>query len=799
MIRKILFSAILFFAAININAQLVVNNTTAPYNSNNHLINNVLLGSGVAVSNISFTGNSNQIGFFKNGTSSIGLDSGVVLSSGNVNDIPNGGNQPSTDYIGAGDNDLLTIAQSVRPGISSSHDAASLEFDFLVAGDTVAFRFVFASEEYKTWINSNYNDIFAFFLSGPGISGPYAAPAGFPNGAANFALVPGTSTPITISTVYNDPFQSPPQVNGQFYIDNPSGNGLDFNGYTTIMEIKVPVQCSGLYHFKFSIADCQDGTLDTGVFLEANSFSSNGSFLVDIISATGDSTVIEGCADATICFTRADTASADTVPLFLTGAATNGVDYNLLPDTLYFPAGQSSVCLTISPIADGINEGMENIIITVPNINICGDTVLTTGTIYIVDAPDINITTTDVTINCPTSGITINSSASGGLAPYDFTWVNMNGDTLANTQNYNTPVNQTDTFVVIVTDSCDLTTAYDTVIITIATTPMTVSAGNDITLNCPGQSTTLISTVNGGSPSYTFNWTPGNTNTPNYTIPTINQTTTYVLQVTDACNVTVYDTVTVFVNYTPLQVVGNSGDSILNCVGNDHFIDLYTIVTNGTSPYNFSWSNSSNDSVMNVNITNPTTYYVTITDACNFSVYDTINFTFAPYIPMSIGISGMDSVCIGSTTPLTAIVNDGYPPYSYFWTDGISFSGVGTPIEYSTLNGGTQIITLSVTDKCNVTEQTTHTIETIACEITIPNVFTPNGDGSNDYLVFENLQYFPKNNLVIFNRWGKKIYEKTGYQNDWNGDGYSDGTYYFILELNDFANTLHKGTVTILR
>lgn len=798
MIKRLLFSALLFFAAININAQLVVDNTTPPYNSNNHLINNVLLGSGVAVSNISFIGNANQIGFFKNGTSSIGLDSGIVLSSGNINDIPNGGNQPSTDYSGVGDNDLMAIAQTVRPGISSSHDAATLEFDFFVAGDTVAFRFVFASEEYTMWSVSDYNDIFAFFLSGPGISGPYAAPPGFPNGAANFAVVPGTNTPITVSTIYSDPTKNPPQVNGQYYIDNPSGIGHDFNGYTTIMEIKVPVQCSGLYHFKFAIADCQDGTLDSGVFLEANSFSSNGSFLVDIVSATGDSTVIEDCADATICFTRADTTSADTVPLFLTGAATNGVDYNLLPDTLYFPAGQSSVCLTISPIADGINEGMEDIIITVPNINVCGDTVLTTGTIFIVDAPDINITTNDLILNCPTSGLTINSSASGGLAPYDFTWVNMNGDTLGSSQNLNTPVNQTDTFIVIVTDSCNLTTAYDTVVITIATTPMTVSAGNDITLNCPGQTPTLISTVNGGSPSYTFNWTPGNVNTPNYS-PTVNQTTTYVLQVTDACNVSVYDTVTVFLNYTPLQITGNSGDSILNCVGNDHFIDIYTIATNGTAPYTFSWSNSSSDSVVNVNVTTPTTYYVTVTDACNFSVNDTINFTFAPYTPMSVGIAATDSICIGSTTTLTAIVNDGYPPYSYYWSDGISFSGNGNPSDYTTLIGGTQVITLSVTDQCNVTEQTTHTIEAIACEITIPNVFTPNGDGSNDYLVFENLQYFPDNKLVVFNRWGKKVYEKTGYQNDWNGDGHSDGTYFFILELNDFANTIHKGTITILK
>src|SRR5690606_17172608 len=237
-------------------------------------------------------------------------------------------------------------------------------------------------------------------------------------------------------------------------------------------------------HLKIAIADAGDGVWDSGVFLEGGSLTSTG-VDINIVTATGDSTVIEGCATADICFTRIDTTGADTVPLFMTGAALNGVDYNLLPDTIHFLPGQSTICFTVTPTADGLAEGMEDIIITAQTINICGDTVLTTGTIYIVDAPDINITTTDVTLNCPTSGITINSSASGGLAPYDFTWVNMNGDTLANTQNYNTPVNQTDTFVVIVTDSCDLTTAYDTVIITIATTPMTVSAGNDIALNCP--------------------------------------------------------------------------------------------------------------------------------------------------------------------------------------------------------------------------------------------------------------------------------------------------------------------------
>jgi len=95
----------------------------------------------------------------------------------------------------------------------------------------VEFRFVFASEEYTTYINTVYNDIFAFFVSGPGITGPYAAPVAFPNGAINVAQVPGTSTPITISSIH-------PGLNSQYYVSNTNGTNNDFNGFTKAMTIK---------------------------------------------------------------------------------------------------------------------------------------------------------------------------------------------------------------------------------------------------------------------------------------------------------------------------------------------------------------------------------------------------------------------------------------------------------------------------------------------------------------------------------------------------------------------------------
>ena len=109
------------------------------------------------------------------------------------------------------------------------------------------------------------------------------------------------------------------------------------------------------------------------------------------------------------------------------------------------------------------------------------------------------------------------------------------------------------------------------------------------------------------------------------------------------------------------------------------------------------------------------------------------------------------------------------------------------------------MLNVVVTDQCGQTEIGSVPVTIIACAVIVPNVITPNGDGMNDVLVFENLEHFPNNKLVIFNRWGQKLYEKVGYQNDWGGEEYNDGTYFFILELNNTAKTTHKGTFSLLK
>ena len=296
-----LFILISVFLITNIAIAQVQINTTGNYSSPSYLIDNALIGNGVVTSNHSFIGDPSQISFFSDSLALIGMDSGFVLSTGGVDSIGVlGGDTLWWDYIwdstftviidstpfvenyflsddlsGSGDTDLLTIASSVPAligqtfSVLSTHDAAILEFDFVPSADTVKFNYCFGSEEYLAWVNSPYNDVFSFLISGPGITGPYASPAAFPGGAINIAVVPNSNPvlPIGISTV-ND------QINSQYYNHDSTTSVSAFNGYTDVFTAKAIVSACNVYHIKLAITDAADAIWNSGVFFEAGSFNS---------------------------------------------------------------------------------------------------------------------------------------------------------------------------------------------------------------------------------------------------------------------------------------------------------------------------------------------------------------------------------------------------------------------------------------------------------------------------------------------------------------------------------------------
>ena len=260
-------------------SQIILDNNS-PYDSPQWLIDNILLGSGVTASNHQYFGDSAQIGWFDATNTSLGIDEGIILATGEYklldpNYVPQFLILPNVTT----DPDLLNVANSVPSligqtfTVTSINDVAKLEFDFVPKSDTIKFRYVFGSQEYFGWENTQYNDVFGFFLSGPGIIGPYSSPAFHPNGSINLAIVPNSNPPlpITVSSV-----NSVGPMNPQYFIDNSTTLDTisDVNGYTTVFTATAVVQCGETYHIRLSIADGSDGSLNSYVWLEAGSFNS---------------------------------------------------------------------------------------------------------------------------------------------------------------------------------------------------------------------------------------------------------------------------------------------------------------------------------------------------------------------------------------------------------------------------------------------------------------------------------------------------------------------------------------------
>jgi PKD repeat protein len=219
-------------------------------------IQNIMFGSCVDVSNISFNGSSEAaIGYFSDSTSSIGFDYGLLLTTGNIMNAvgPNTLSGAGTSLNMPGD----PMLDALIPGYIS-FDAVSINFDFTPQADTlVACEFVFASEEYPEFVGSNFNDVFGFFINGPGT-----------NGWQNIAYIPETPIPVTINNVNQASFP-------QYYVNNTPGLLLQYDAYTTPIRLEFPVQANQTYQFRIVIGDAGDGVFDSGVFIKGGSFLGN--------------------------------------------------------------------------------------------------------------------------------------------------------------------------------------------------------------------------------------------------------------------------------------------------------------------------------------------------------------------------------------------------------------------------------------------------------------------------------------------------------------------------------------------
>ena len=639
---------LLIFCVNCINAQIISN--VAPNNDPNHLIQNVLVGGGVTISNISFTGDNQQIGYFSAG-GSIGMQEGIVLSSGYAVDGQYGGN-PATTWPATGCpnnpnticNDLFTVANSV-PGmigqsfsVSSVNDVAVLEFDFIPESDTVRFNYSFASEEYLTWINTSFNDVFGFFISGPGIVGPYSSPPGFPNGSQNIAFIPGTNLPITISSVN-------PGINGQYY--NSGDPPLSYNGYTSVFTALAIVQPCETYHIRLAIADGTDSYLDSGVLLEANSFSSPSLDVAAYGVAISSDTLQIPC-NSTINL-EAQVTSGYSV-LWNTGSTSNVI--NVGAGQYYFSVSYGSA----------------------------GSCVLFSDTVTIIENTSISLSSVHSNTSCNgLSDGSVDLSVFGGTLPYTYLWSNG-----ATTQDLtNIPAGF---YSVVVTDGTGCSSTLSNIEIQ---EPSSMSVSGYVSSSYNGQDIScyggfdgqITASISGGMFPYTYAINNSSYSTAN----TFNGLTagTYNISYKDANGCVISENINL-TQPTSIQTSIFNYNNI-SCWGyTDGLIDIE--ITGGTqnisSPfYNVSWTatNGYNSSSTDLNfIGSPATYTATITDA-NGCLGIPISQYISEPLPLEAQTTVTEVSCYGySDGSIDLTVTGGAYPYiyTYIWTDTLGFSSV---------------------------------------------------------------------------------------------------------------------------
>ena len=284
--KKLLLLTSIMLTALGFSQAISVSTTsyTVP-----QLVNNVLINSPcVNASNITWStgtnfGSSNGIGFFQNTNPNFPIQSGVVLSTGNVLNAagPNTSilNDGSTAWLG--DTSLETTLAAA--GISMvSKNASILEFDFTPISPNFSFDFVFASEEYGNF-QCLYSDAFAFLLTNmaTGVT-------------TNLAVVPSTTTPISVVTIRDFQYNSScPSVNAQYFGSFNGGSGAagsatNFNGQTKVLTAASMLTAGVPYHIKLVIADRTDPQSDSAIFLSSDSFNVGQDVLgLDLTVASG--------------------------------------------------------------------------------------------------------------------------------------------------------------------------------------------------------------------------------------------------------------------------------------------------------------------------------------------------------------------------------------------------------------------------------------------------------------------------------------------------------------------------------
>lgn len=450
------------------------------------------------------------------------------------------------------------------------------------------------------------------------------------------------------------------------------------------------------------------------------------------------------------------------------------------PSPTITPSGSTTICMgdSVSLNASGgltylWNTGATSSTInvstagtyTVIATNACGSTPAT-QTVVVNSTPSVTINTGGSTSFCSGSSLLLWATGSGS-----FVWTG--GST-----NDSLSVSAAGSYIVTSTSSCGV--ANDTILISTLPLPVALITPSGSTTICVGNSVILNGT---GGTSYT--WLPSGASTGSISVSAGG---TYTLSATNSCGT---DTATILVTTLnlPSATITPSGPTTI-CLG-----DNITLNASGSTSYLWSTGSTGNS----INVSNSGLYYVVATNICGTDTASVNIFTdnvTALFTGDTISGSGPLTVNFTNTSSTNAIT------FSWSFGDGNTSNAISPSNTFQ--NPGVYNVTLTVTNSNGCTD--TYIIQITVLEnpstLIVPNVFSPNNDGTNDLFLITSTG-IKEFECTIYDRWGLKMKELSSVTIGWDGrtdDGVkaSDGTYYYIIKATGLDNKIYNKTGFIL-
>lgn len=492
----------------------------------------------------------------------------------------------------------------------------------------------------------------------------------------------------------------------------------------------------------------------------------------------------KGCQKDTFAVVNQPTAFAITFPTVINdscsysakGSATVSVT-GATPNYTYLWSNNNN-STTISNLAAATYT------ITITDANSC--TATSSVTISAPSAIVLNTSVTAVSCHNDSNGTAI-VTAAGGTPSYVYFW--NNDSTTSSISNL-----QAGNYAVTVTDSWGCTANGSVAVnnpsalsVTATTTPQSCSSQTDGSVGI---------NATGGTPSYSYQWSPASGSGPAITGLAAG---TYLYTVTDAHGCVLSDSAIVSLS-AAISLSANVVQPLCPPLATGN---IAVTATGGNPGYTYTWSNAAQNAI-NGHLA-PGNYYLTVTDSRGCTEMDTFSLSYQGQLSVSAGVA--DTIDLGQSVTLTAVPNSAAGDITYIWSPDYHLSCVDCQSTVAApFQTFTYVVNASDTNGCKAVDSVTVYVN-VNYNLYIPNAFTPNGNGTNDYFqIFGDKTTWKFVEDSIFNRWGERIFESNDLNFQWDGrykgELQEPGTYVYLINvtfINGHSTGPLKGSLTLIR